>query len=255
MEINKFTKSEFGTLTTITSHQTGVVMFIGKEVAGIWGHSNLTQAIKSAQLSKEEYKVIKLTEYPEFKEQLTNLNLVTSKTPTFTLLTEGGMYKLALCSNLEKAKPFRDWVASEVLPSIRKHGYYSIADQTQKILIHTNKDIQKQNSKDINSKNWIEGGLKSVIEYNRRSCLLHTGKSTKQIKEMGKNAGLKSVQRSSAKEVLRNTKPELACAMSFTDDLVKSGFDLNTVSELAKKCAIPLFKGMIEIGAEPKELK
>ena len=75
------------------------------------------------------------------------------------MLTEGGMYKLALSSNLEKAKPFRDWVATEVLPSIRKNGYYSIADQTQKILIHTDKGIQKQNSKDINRKNWIEGGL------------------------------------------------------------------------------------------------
>jgi prophage antirepressor-like protein len=255
MKIDKFINPAFGTLTTITSPKTGIVMFVGKEIAGFWGHSNLTQAIKSAYLNKDEYKVIRLSMYPDFKNELTKSNLVTSKTPTFTLLTESGMYKLALSSSFEKAKPFRDWVTGEVLPSIRKNGYYSFADQTEKILIHTNVSIQKQNSKEINHKNFIEAGIESVIEYNKQSCLLHTGKTPHEIKEIGKQTGLKSKDRNSAKEVLRHTKPELACAMSFTDDMVKKGFDLKTVSELSLKCAVPLFQGMIELGMKPKELK
>lgn len=254
MKIEKFTKAEFGTLTTITNPKTGISMFVGKEVAKIWGHTNLTQAIKTAKLNPEEYRVIRLINYPEFKNDLSKFNLVTSKTPTFTILSESGMYKLALASNFEKARPFRDWIASEVLPSIRKKGYYSIANQTEKILIHTNTAIQKQNSKDINAKNYIEKGLDSVIEYNRISCILHTGKTPSEIKKIAKNKGMLSAQRTSAKEVLRHTKPELACAMSFTDDLVKKGFDLKTVSELSMKCAVPLFQGMIELGAKPKEL-
>jgi prophage antirepressor-like protein len=255
MNIEKFTKSEFGNLTTITNPKTGISMFVGKEVAKIFGHSNLTQAIKSARLNSDEYKVIRLINYPEFKNDLTKFSLVTSKTPTFTILTESGMYKLALASNLDKARPFRDWVASEVLPSIRKHGYYSIANQNEKILIHSNVSIQKQNSKDINAKNYIEKGIEAVIEYNKNSCLLHTGKTPNEIKRIAKDSGLPSIQRTSAKEVLRHTKPELACAMSFTDDLVKKGFDLKTVSELSLKCAIPLFQGMIELGIKPKELE
>jgi prophage antirepressor-like protein len=255
MKIQQFTRPEFGTLTTITNHQTGVSMFIGKEVAKIWGHTNLTQAIKTAKLNPDEYKVIRLINYPEFKNDLSKSNLVTSKTPTFTLLTESGMYKLALASNLEKARPFRDWIASEVLPSIRKHGYYSIANQKEKILLHTNISIQKQNSKDINAKNFIENGVEAVIEYNRNSCLLHTGKTPNEIKTLAKEAGMPSITRTSAKEVLRHTQPELACAMSFTDDLVKKGFDLKTVSELSLKCAVPLFQGMLELGVTPKELE
>jgi len=254
MHIEKFTKEEFGTLTTIISDKTNVVMFVAKEVCDNWGHTNPTQAIKNAGLTDMEYKVIPFKKFPGFKFELTKLGLVGLKSSSITMITESGMYKLVLSSNLEKAKPFRDWVTSEVLPAIRKDGYYSIADQTQKILIHTNKAIQKQNSKDVNAKNFIEGGVTAIIEYNRKSCLLHSGKTTKELKEMGKQIGLKSVQRTSAKEVLRNTKPEIACAMSFTDDLVKKGFDLNTVSELSKNSAIPLFKGMIEIGANPKEL-
>jgi len=254
MDIAKFTNKEFGTLTTLKSEKSGLVMFLGKEIASIWGHTNLTQAIKAAKLNAEEYKVIRLSKYPEFKWQLSNLELVTSKTPSITLLTEGGMYKLALASNLEKAKPFRDWIVNEVLPSIRENGYYSIADQTEKILIHTSIAIQKQNSKDINAKNLIERGLESVIQYNRQSCLLHTGKTPQEIKEIGQRHGLKSTERTSAKEVLRRLRPEIACGMSFTDELVRKGFDLKTVSELSMKCAVPLFEGMIELGLHPKEL-
>lgn len=254
MEIKKFNRNEFGTLTTITNEKTGIVMFVGQEVAKMWGHTNLRQAVNRL-CNENEFKVIKFKQYPEFKHLLLSNDLLqSSNAPSIMMITESALYKLALASNLEKAKPFRDWVASEVLPSIRKNGYYSIADQTQKILIHTNKSIQKQNSKDVNTKNFIEGGVSAIIDYNKKSCLLHSGKTTKEIKEYGKQIGLKSTERSSAKEVLRHTKPEIACAMSFTDDLVKKGFDLNTVSELSVKSAIPLFKGMIELGANPNEL-
>jgi prophage antirepressor-like protein len=255
MKIDIFKKQEFGTLTTITSEKTGVVMFVGKEIAELWGHTNLTQAIKRI-CNEEEYKKISLKKFPEFKEQLLSNKMLSSSNASFiVLLTESAVYKLALASNLEKAKPFRDWITSEVLPSIRKHGYYSFADHTEKIMIHTVNSVQKQNSKEINQKNFIESGVESVIEYNKQSCLLHTGKTPHEIKEDGKRKGLKSKDRNSAKEVLRHTKPELACAMSFTDDLVKKGFDLKTVSELSLKCAVPLFQGMIELGCKPKELK
>jgi prophage antirepressor-like protein len=255
MKIVKFDNENFGSLTTITSHKTGVIMFIGKEVAKMWGHTNLRQAVNRL-CNKDEFRVIKLSKFPEFKTQLLSNNLLqSSNAPSIMLLTESALYKLALASNLEQAKPFRDWVTSEVLPSVRKRGYYSIADQSQKILLHTDKNIQLQNSKDINSKNMIEGGIKSVIEYNRASCLLHSGKSTKQIKELGTKAGLKSKERSSAKEVLRHIAPPIAGGMSFTDDLTKNGFDLKTASDLSKQFVIPLFQNMIELGIKPGELQ
>ncbi len=254
MKIAKFAKSEFGTLTTITSEKTGVVMFVAAEVGKMWGHTNMKQVVGRI-LNTDEYKVITKSKFPDFFKSLVGNNLLPAKAQRIQLVTESGLYKLALASNLDKAKPFRDWVAGEVLPSIRKHGYYSIADQSAAIMIHTNVDIQKSNSKDINKKNLIERGLESVIDYNRTSCLLHTGKTPSEIKEIGKEMGLKSVDRNSAKQVLRTVKPELACAMSFTDSLVKKGFDLKTVSELSLKAAVPLFQGMIELGIRPAELE
>ena len=255
MQINTFTNQQFGNLTTFTNEKTGVVYFIGKEISGIWGHSNLTQSIKASKLNKEEYRTVTLSEFPNLKTHLSNLKLATSKTPRITLLTESGVYKLALSSNLDKAKPFKDWVTQEVLHSIRKTRSYSLVNQTSKVLIHSNVAIQKSNSKEINAKNFFERGLEATIEYNRDSCLLHTGHSPSTIKKIGKEAGLKTAQCNSAKEVLRNLKPELAAAMSFSDSLVKQGFDLKTVSELSLKAAVPLFQGMIELGINPQTLE
>lgn len=253
MIVSKFEKPEFGTLTTITSEKTGVVMFIAAEVGDMWGHTNLTSVTRSL-LNKNEVLTIKKSQYKDLFRIFVSEQILKPKAQRIQLITESALYKLALASNVDKAKPFRDWVAGEVLPSIRKNGYYTIANQTERIMIHTDTKIQKQNSKDINAKNFIEKGLESVIEYNRLNCLKHTGLLPHQVKDYGKQKGLKSAERTSAKEVLRHIKPELACSMSFVDDLVKKGFDFNTVSDLSLRAAVPLFQGMIELGIKPKEL-
>lgn len=43
---------------------------------------------------------------------------------TATVINESGLYNVILRSDKPEAKPFRKWVTSEVLPSIRKHGAY-----------------------------------------------------------------------------------------------------------------------------------
>lgn len=40
------------------------------------------------------------------------------------LITESGVYSLIFSSKLPRAKKFKRWVTSEVLPAIRKHGAY-----------------------------------------------------------------------------------------------------------------------------------
>lgn len=45
-----------------------------------------------------------------------------------TVINESGLYNVILRSDKPEAKPFRKWVTSEVLPSIRKNGGY-IANQ------------------------------------------------------------------------------------------------------------------------------
>lgn len=46
-------------------------------------------------------------------------------------INESGLYSLILSSKLPAAKKFKHWVTSEVLPSIRKTGSYTISAKTQ----------------------------------------------------------------------------------------------------------------------------
>lgn len=50
-------------------------------------------------------------------------------TQQMTIINESGLYAVVLRSDKPQAKPFRKWVTSEVLPSIRKHGSYSVQSQ------------------------------------------------------------------------------------------------------------------------------
>ncbi len=49
-------------------------------------------------------------------------------------INESGLYSVILRSDKPQAKPFRKWVTSEVLPSIRKHGAYMTAETIEKTL-------------------------------------------------------------------------------------------------------------------------
>ena len=47
------------------------------------------------------------------------------------MLTEPQMYYVLMRSKAKKARPFRQWVVSEVLLSIRKNGYYNTTEQKE----------------------------------------------------------------------------------------------------------------------------
>lgn len=50
-------------------------------------------------------------------------------TQSLSVVNESGLYSLIFRSNKPEAKVFRKWVTSEVLPTIRKKGYYGIKTQ------------------------------------------------------------------------------------------------------------------------------
>ncbi|ANK60054.1 phage antirepressor protein [Loigolactobacillus backii] len=51
-------------------------------------------------------------------------------------ITEPQFYKLAIKANNETAEKFQDWVTSEVLPSIRKHGAYMTPEKIEEALLN-----------------------------------------------------------------------------------------------------------------------
>lgn len=82
------------------------------------------------------------------------LSTEVSKIGKGDFITEPQFYKLAIKANNETAEHFQDWVTSEVLPSIRKHGAYLTNDKIEEILLSPETIITlAQQVKDERAKN------------------------------------------------------------------------------------------------------
>lgn len=98
-----------------TVEMNGEPWFVLKDVCGVLGLSN--HKVTAQRLDRDEVSQTYLTDSIGRKQETTVIN-------------ESGLYSVILRSDKPKAKPFRKWVTSEVLPSIRKNGGY-IAGQEQ----------------------------------------------------------------------------------------------------------------------------
>lgn len=109
-DIKIFENPEFGSVRTLEVN--GEPYFVGKDVAEILGYSNPQKAIR---------------DHIDDEDKTLNESFTVNGTMA-VLINESGLYSLILSSKLPKAKEFKHWVTSEVLPSIRKHGAYMTDD-------------------------------------------------------------------------------------------------------------------------------
>ena len=129
-EIKRFNHSEFGELRAIEID--GEPWFIGKEVAEKLGYKNTRDALLN-HVDKEDKNTVAI------HDGIGNPNKV--------IINESGVYSLVIGSKLESAKRFKRWVTSEVLPSLRKYGKYSILKKPDSYMIED--EIER-------AKRWIE---------------------------------------------------------------------------------------------------
>ena len=108
-ELQIFNNPEFGNIRVIEID--GEPWMVGKDVAAALGYSNPRDAL-SKHVDDEDKGVAKCDTPGGIQD--------------FTVINESGLYSLVLSSKLPGAKTFRRWVTSEVLPSIRKTGGYSL---------------------------------------------------------------------------------------------------------------------------------
>lgn len=112
-ELQIFSNEQFGSVRVI--EQNGEPWFVGKDVADILGYTNQNEAIRDHV--DEEDKLNSKT--------LSSFELNLGQRGGW-LINESGLYSLIMSSKMPKAKQFKRWVTSEVLPSIRKHGLYAV---------------------------------------------------------------------------------------------------------------------------------
>ena len=102
-----FNSPEFGQIRTI--QQNKEPWFVGKDVAAILGYSNPRDAL-AKHVDAEDKGVAKCDTLGGNQD--------------LTIINESGLYSLILSSKMPKAKEFKRWVTSEVIPAIRKTGGY-----------------------------------------------------------------------------------------------------------------------------------
>lgn len=108
-DLQVFKNTEFGEIRTMTIDNEP--WFVGKDVASILGYTDTFGAIKK-HVDEED------------KQNCQNNSFETPR--GMIIINESGLYSLILSSKLPKAKEFKRWVTSEVLPAIRKHGVYAV---------------------------------------------------------------------------------------------------------------------------------
>ena len=108
------------------------------------------------------------------------------------LLKEQAVYKLAFRSNKPSAEQFTEKTA-DLLARLRKDGYVDLRSKLspESLGEHQKREIQIQNSKDINTYNYEKGGKAQIIKHNQRNCQIHTGMTAKKFKEKGRKLVLR----------------------------------------------------------------
>ena len=122
-----FEKAEFGSVRTVLIN--GEPWFVGNDVAVILNYVIPKNAIRD-NVDDEDKMVVKLSDIQDGPCKTLPDHMKGSK---ITIINESGLYSLILRSEKPEAKKFKRWVTSEVLPSLRSVGYYSIRKRDGKV--------------------------------------------------------------------------------------------------------------------------
>lgn len=123
-----FNSEEFGNIRTVTIDNE--IWFVGKDVADALGFKNSRDAILTHVFGEDKGV-----------ETIYTLG----GNQKVTVINESGLYALVFSSRLERAKEFKRWVTSEVLPTLRKTGHYEMENyspEMQAILMHDKKLVK-----------------------------------------------------------------------------------------------------------------
>jgi len=168
MEIQPFSKGEWNIGRPIVAEQSP--WFKGKEVATCLGYGDAPQALRKNVDEEDKMTYEKLTQGVVCETPPSN------QQPHEVYINESGLYCLVLRSNKPQAKSFKRWVTSEVLPSIRKHGSYGVAELTEQVkelrtamtTLTQRLEAQSQIQAVAERLNSIENNVKNIPEYGPR---------------------------------------------------------------------------------------
>lgn len=175
-ELKIFEHSDFGEVRIITKD--GEPMFCLADVCkalGIGNASQLKTRLKTPGVVTNEVGVqtgIKADGTPAMQNV------------TMTFINEANLYRVIFQSRKEAAEKFTDWVTSDVLPSIRKHGIYATDNVIDEILNNPDFGIELLTT--------LKNERKARIEAERKNAILTHVNKTYTMSEIAKELNLRS---------------------------------------------------------------
>ena len=124
------------------------IWFKAQDITKILGYSKSRDAIARHVDNRDKKTVC-------CRPRFVDANNSDLRAKNFTFINESGFYSLVLSSHLKLAKEFKYWVTSEVLPSIRKYGYFKMFDNPN------DKMFKIENENDLHYK---------VVHLSRKYC-------------------------------------------------------------------------------------
>lgn len=181
MSLEIFRNKEFGEIRAITHDNQPYVML--NDICKVLDIGNPSQA--KSRLNKDG--VIS-------NEVIDSMG----RTQRATFINESNFYKLVFQSRKEEAERFSDWVTSEVLPAIRKHGAYLTEETVEKaitdpdFLIQLATNLKEEKAKRAlaeaeNERNKPKVLFATSVEGSENSCLI--GELAKLISQNGYDIG------------------------------------------------------------------
>lgn len=126
-DLQIFNNPDFGNIRALEIN--GDPYFVGKDVAEVLGYSNSRKALSDHVDPEDKMDGVTIRD-----------SIGRDQNPVF--INESGVYALVFSSKLPKAKEFKHWVTSEVLPTIRKHGAYATPETIESIIANPDNGIR-----------------------------------------------------------------------------------------------------------------
>lgn len=119
-DLQIFSNPEFGQVRTVELD--GQPWLVGKDVAEALGYKNTKDALERHVDNEDKRQNDGVVIHDSIGRE---------QHPV--IINESGLYSLILSSKMPKAKAFKHWVTSEVLPALRKNGVYETVKAQQHI--------------------------------------------------------------------------------------------------------------------------